>query len=261
MNDQSLPAVTSTTAMPPVPPLRPESDAGALMAIISRAATDPTFDVDKLQKLLEMKERWDASQAKKAYDTAFAAFKSEAVRIIKNKTITDGPLANKRYADLFAVVDSLVPKLSEYGLSHSWSLVKDEKDWMEVACILTHTDGHAETRKMGGPPDAGGAKNAIQARASTLSYLERYSFLAVSGMSTTDQDDDGRGHRREFLETIARAMIEKFDADNEWGAYEEWKTVTDSEEMLKVWSILRPHSKLRAAMKRLDAEAQKAEKK
>lgn len=233
----------------------PTSDAGALMQIISRAATDATFDVDKLQKLLEMKERWDATQAKKAYDTAFAAFKSEAVRIIKNKDITDGPLKGKRYADLFAVVDSLVPKLSEYGLSHSWSIVKDEEKWMEVACILTHTEGHSETRKMGGPPDAGGAKNAIQARASTLSYLERYSFLAVTGMSTADQDDDGSGHKQAEREAIARAMIEKFEAGNEWGAYEEWKTVTDSEEMLKIWSILKPHSKLRTAMKRLDVQA------
>ncbi len=31
---------------------------------------------------------------------------------------------------------------------------------------------------MGGPPDAGGAKNALQARASTKSYLERYTLKA-----------------------------------------------------------------------------------
>lgn len=174
-----------------------DSPTGALMRIIDRAASDPNFDVAKLQQLLEVKERWDAAEAKKAYVTAFAAFKSTALRIIKNRGITDGPLKGKRYADLFAVVDAIVPTLSRYGLSHSWSIVKDEKDWIEVACILTHVGGHSETRTMGGPPDAGGAKNAIQARASTVSYLERYSFLAIVGMAATDQDDDGRGGQEE----------------------------------------------------------------
>lgn len=45
---------------------------------------------------------------------------------------------------------------------------------------------------MGGPPDTGGAKNAIQARASTVSYLERYTFKAVAGVAEGG-DDDGQG--------------------------------------------------------------------
>ncbi|WP_439586939.1 hypothetical protein [Hydrogenophaga sp.] len=47
---------------------------------------------------------------------------------------------------------------------------------------------------MGGPPDAGGAKNAIMARASTVTYLERYTLKAITGLSEQDDDDDG-GHR------------------------------------------------------------------
>lgn len=66
--------------------------------------------------------------------------------------------------------------------------------------------------------------------------------------------------RPEELQEIAEQMIEKFNGGNEWGAYEEWKGVTDSEEMLRVWSILRPHSKLRAAMKKFAAEEEKGEK-
>ncbi len=46
---------------------------------------------------------------------------------------------------------------------------------------------------MGGPPDAGGAKNAIQARASTKTYLERYTLKAICGLSEQDDDDDGAG--------------------------------------------------------------------
>lgn len=46
---------------------------------------------------------------------------------------------------------------------------------------------------MGGPPDAGGAKNAIQARASTKTYLERYTLKAITGLSEQADDDDGNG--------------------------------------------------------------------
>jgi len=52
---------------------------------------------------------------------------------------------------------------------------------------------------MGGPPDAGGAKNAIQARASTKTYLERYTLKAITGLSEQDDDTDGNAERDEEL--------------------------------------------------------------
>lgn len=168
-------------------------DASALMKIIDRAAMDPTFDVAKLEKLLEVRERWEAAEARKAFNEAFANFKAEAIPVIKNKTVTDGPLKNKRYAELFSVVNAVTPLLSKYGLSHSWRLSKDEKDWIEVTCTIRHVLGHSEAVSMSGPPDAGGAKNAIQARASTITYLERYTLKAICGVAEQDDDDDGNG--------------------------------------------------------------------
>jgi hypothetical protein len=38
-------------------------------------------------------------------------------------------------------------------------------------------------------------KNAIQQVASTTTYLQRYTLLAITGMSTKGMDDDGRGTR------------------------------------------------------------------
>jgi hypothetical protein len=157
-----------------------------------RMAMDQGADLDKLTKLIDLQDRWEQGQARKAYNKAFAAFKSEAVQIIKNITVADGPLKGKKYADLFAVVDSSTHALSKYGLSASWKLTKDEPTWLEVTCILKHEDGHYETVSMGGPPDAGGAKNAIQGRASSVSYLERYTFLAITGLASSEGDRDGR---------------------------------------------------------------------
>lgn len=165
--------------------------AGALMKLIERVAMDPAFDVAKLKELLDVRERWEAAEARRAFNEAFSAFKAEAVEIVKNRRVTDGPLKGKSYAELFSVVNAVTPALSRHGLNHSWKLTKDEKDWIEVTCTLRHVAGHAETVSMSGPPDAGGAKNAIQARASTITYLERYTLKAACGLAEQGEDNDG----------------------------------------------------------------------
>jgi hypothetical protein len=157
------------------------------------AAMDRGANLEQIEKMMALQERWEATEARKAYNAAFAEFKAEAVRIVRNKDVTAGPLAGKSYAELFAVVDALTPALSRHGLSASWRLTKDEKDWMEVTCYLRHVRGHEESVSMGGPPDAGGAKNAIQARASTKTYLERYTLKAICGVAEGGEDDDGAG--------------------------------------------------------------------
>src|SRR3990167_1921455 len=126
-----------------------------LMAIINRAATDPQFDVAKLQELLAVKERWDANEARRAFNIAFADFKSEAVKIIKRTEIQDGPLKGKFHANLFDVVNATTPHLSKHGLAISWCLTKDDPAWMEGSCTLRHVRGHSESVSMGGAPDAG----------------------------------------------------------------------------------------------------------
>lgn len=160
-------------------------------ANLLQIAIEKGASLEQLEKLMAMQERWEANQAKKAYDRAFSAFKAEAVQITKNRKVDAGPLAGKKYAELYSVVNAVTPALSRHGLSSSWKLTKDDKDWMEVTCFLRHVEGHEESVSMGGPPDTGGAKNAIQARASTKTYLERYTLKAITGLSEQGDDSDG----------------------------------------------------------------------
>lgn len=166
---------------------------GSTPAELLRIAVERGDGIDILERLMALEERQRAAQAARAYSEAFSAFKAEAVTIIKNCSVTDGPLKGKRYAELFAVVNAITPALSKHGLSASWKLTKDEKDWIEVTCTLKHVGGHSESVSMGGPPDTGGAKNAIQARASTVSYLERYTLKAITGLSEQEDDNNGSG--------------------------------------------------------------------
>ncbi|MAB96971.1 MAG: single-stranded DNA-binding protein [Pseudomonadaceae bacterium] len=177
------------------------SPMGMMLSAIQQGAT-----LEQVEKMMDLQERWAKGEAKKAYDAAFASFKAEAVTIIKGKNVTDGPLKGKSYAELHDVVNAVTPALSKHGLSSSWKLTKDEKDWMEVTCYLRHVGGHEESVSMGGPPDAGGAKNAIQARASTKTYLERYTLKGITGLSEQGEDDDGRPAKAEKTITQVQAM-------------------------------------------------------
>jgi hypothetical protein len=167
-------------------PIAAQSPMGMMLAAMSQGAS-----LEQVEKMMDLQDRWERKESEKAYNTAFAAFKAEAVRIIKGRKVTDGPLRGKEYAELHDVVDAVTPALSRHGLSTAWKLTRDEKDWLEVTCTLKHVGGHSESVSMGGPPDAGGAKNALQARASTKSYLERYTLKAICGVAECGDDTDG----------------------------------------------------------------------
>jgi hypothetical protein len=146
---------------------------------------------DVIGKFMDLADRWQAAEAQRGFNEAFAAFKSEAVKVARNRDVTDGPLKGRRYAELFSFVDAATPALSKHGLSASWNVTRDEKDWIEVTCVIEHVLGGTKRASLGGPPDTGGAKNPLQARISTVTYLERATFKAVTGLAEQGDDDDG----------------------------------------------------------------------
>ena len=64
-------------------------------------------DLDKLEKLLTLQERWDKNEAKKAYHKAMAEFKANPPKINKDRKVTYG---NTKYnhASLANVTDYLL---------------------------------------------------------------------------------------------------------------------------------------------------------
>lgn len=67
--------------------------------------------------------------------------------------------------------------------------------------------------------------------------------------------------RYTFVRTVARNALQLFNEGNEFGAYGEACTITDNEEKLALWSILKPHSALRTCIKKLAEEESAAEAK
>lgn len=162
-------------------------------AELLRIVVEQNGPMEKIEKFLDLQDRWEATQARKAFNGAMAKFREAQVKVLRSKEVEQGPLRGTAYAKLSDFVAAAAPALASAGLSVSWRIVEDEKDWLKVACIVRHIDGHQEETAMGGPPDVGGAKNAIQARASTVSYLEKYTLKMALGLAEQDDDDDGNG--------------------------------------------------------------------
>ena len=176
-----------------------------------RMAVAQGADLDRLERLMALQERWEANDARKQFTVAMTRFKAMPLTIFKRKqigyTTKEGEFVSYKHAELSDVTEVVGPAMAKHGLSYRWD-VKQEGGRINVACIVMHEAGHTERVVMDAAPDASGKKNAVQQIASACTYLQRYTLLAVTGMSPKGMDDDGEGsgdagaekRRREWLD-------------------------------------------------------------
>lgn len=192
--------------LPPASAMEARPSATPMMLL--QIAMDQGADLDRLERLMNMQEQWEAREARKAFAVALAAFKANPPRLHKNKTVdfqTPKGRTTYRHATLDEVALQIGAALSPHGLSFRWNVEQVEARRVRVTCTLGHVMGHAEQVVMEGAPDDSGNKNSIQQVGSTVTYLQRYTLLAITGMAVKDQDDDGAGatlHRDEVQQAV-----------------------------------------------------------
>lgn len=152
-------------------------------------------DLKLLKEAMEVQFAWEKHQAEKAYNRAIANFKANPPEIIKEsivdfKSEKTGHRTNYKYASLANVIEKVTPELSKHGLTISWRTSQNGK--ISVTCRISHELGHYEETSLCADADSSGSKNAIQAIGSTITYMQRYTALALLGLACADQDDDGR---------------------------------------------------------------------
>ena len=209
-------------------------------------AVSQNADIEKLEKLMDLQQRWESNEARKEYIEAMTAFRASVENITKNR---EGH--NSKYADLAHTLDSIKNQLSENGLSHTWKTEQNSDLLITVTCHVTHRLGHQESTSMSALADDTGSKNNVQAIGSTVTYLQRYTLYAILGLSSTEQDNDGKADQRtgaqveaEWMERVAVwkeilpsiLQLKENLAINEIGsAVEVWFELTDDEKQA-VWN-------------------------
>ena len=163
-------------------------------------AVEKGASVEQLERLMALAERYDANEAKKEFVQAMTRFKDNPKVIEKNAKVDFTSAKGRthyKHATLANVCDVIGPALSEVGISHSWETEQLEGGAVKVTCVLTHARGHQTRTPLQAGKDDSGNKNHIQAVGSTVTYLQRYTLLAATGMAVQDQrDDDGAGGRK-----------------------------------------------------------------
>lgn len=166
----------------------PMLPADPMVSMIERVAMDPSSDLAKLERMLELKERHDAQEAKAQFASAFARASARFPTIPLNGKGHNG----KPYATLKDITSLTRPVLSEHGLALTFAIETGDK--IIVTAKLMHKAGHTESTSISLPADSSGSKNAVQAVGSSQTYGQRYTAQAILGLSLGDDtEDDGRG--------------------------------------------------------------------
>lgn len=227
---------TNVVVMPKQPDLNPLQ--------LVQVAVEKGVDAEQLKMLMELQREWKADRARDEFVAAMSEFRAEALKIVKDKAVAFGTTAYK-HATLANIVAVAAPALSKHGLSHRWE-TKQEGGIITVTCVITHKYGHSEHTALSAAPDKSGGKNDIQAVGSAVSYLQRYTFMAITGLAAADQDTDGRTDEPITDEQVANleALISEVGANK--AAFLKTCKIEKLDDM--------PASKYKGAVERLEAK-------
>lgn len=163
----------------------------SLMAVVARAASDPTVDVEKMKALLDMQERLMEANAKREFKAALAAVQAVAPRVTRDgKIIVKGTLRST-YATFEAIDAVLRPLTAEYGFSYRFTTDAADGKNLNVTMITDHRAGHSEVSKVPLPVDANEYRSAVQNYRSTISFAKRCLVSDFFNIVTVGEDDDG----------------------------------------------------------------------
>ncbi|MAC32254.1 MAG: hypothetical protein CME38_01450 [Haliea sp.] len=162
------------------------------MAMISMAI-EKDAGIEKIQQLMDLQERWEANQARKAFDAAISQARAEIKPIVKKARVgydskKGGGPVQYTHETLDAIAEEVDPVLGKYGLSYRFRS-QQEKGMLTVTCVVAHRDGHYEETALSGQPDGSGSKNSYQAVGSAATYLQRYTLKLALGLSAAKDDD------------------------------------------------------------------------
>ena len=197
---------TAVAAQQPGSQVPANSPMGMMMAAMQQGAS-----LEQISQMMDLQERWEQREAEKAFNDSMAAFKAEAVEIIKRRAVdftSQKGRTHYKHAELSDVVEAVGPALSRHGFAWNWKT--EQKDGtIRVTCILKHRQGHSDSVALEADPDQSGNKNSIQAIASTVTYLQRHTLKAITGVSEKGDDNDGQGANSQASAELRDQLISR----------------------------------------------------
>ncbi len=156
------------------------------MQLISQVVENPDFDVAKLEKMMDLQERWEDRQAEKQFNEAVTQFQREVPSIARNKKGAH----NIKYAPLDEIMRTIQPVLTDHGLAIRFSTRWDTQGYITAVCTVSHEAGHSEESEITVPVDDKMTANSTQKMGSANSYAKRYALSNALNLAFAEDDTD-----------------------------------------------------------------------
>lgn len=187
-----MPIPTKDAELLPAP-ASTESRDGGLALVVERLAANPQVDVEKLERIIALQERFLARAAEEAFNAAMAAAQLEMRPIAADAS---NPQTHSRYASYAALDRALRPIYTKHGLAISYDTGESPlADHVRVLAYVRQ-GRHKETYHLDMPNDGKGAKGGdvmtkTHATGAAMSYGMRYLLKMIFNVSVGEDDRDG----------------------------------------------------------------------
>jgi len=221
-------------------------------------AIELNVDLDAFEKLVNLVEKVQIDKAKREFYEAFAKFQSQVPPILKSSEVNMGagrPRYN--YASLYDIISKIQKPLGDNNLSFRWE-ISNNNDIIEVTCILSHSGGYELQTSIHAGKDATPGKSNVQAIASTITYLKRYTLVSLLGIGTADPDDDAQATlnidkkqeidgKDKIIEQIKSELKNCKDEDGVkriWSKYQKYSSDKDILQVFTDWRKTQTNEKI-----------------
>jgi hypothetical protein len=174
-----------------VAPISPEA---SIFSVIERAARDQNVDIDKMERLIAMRERELGRVAEQAFNESMKAAQEEMRPISAD---ANNPQTKSKYASYAKLDSALRPIYTKHGFAVSFDEGDTPKpDHIRCLAYVTHDAGHTRTYRKDMPADGKGAKGGdvmtkTHATGAAAQYGMRYLLKGIFNVAVGEGDTDG----------------------------------------------------------------------
>ena len=199
-----------------------QSESGALLKL----AIDKDLDVDKLEKLIDLKVREEERQCKKDFDFHFNEMQEDYLPVIKEHEVFNKSGTHMyNFAPLEDILKVYAPIVAKHGFSFRWEEESKNEKEKRIYCIISgygyEKKGYADIPIIPGNDFT----NPIQQRGVSTSYGKRISFVNSFGVIIKGQDDDAASLSFDDGVQYADQAMQINNCNTKEELIETWKTV------------------------------------
>jgi hypothetical protein len=185
-----------------------------LTAMIERAARDPSIDLERLERLMQMQERAQLRQSEADFNEAMSAAQMEMRAVAAD---ANNPQTRSKYASYFALDKEIRPLYSKHGISLSFDTDElSASDYVRIICYVSK-GGFTRKYHVDMPADGKGAKGGdvmtkTHAVGAAMTYGQRYLLRMIFNIAI-GEDKDGNHGMGELVSDQQLVELEKLATD------------------------------------------------